>query len=393
LSNKTQRLYYTDPYLQAFRASVQEAGADGRRVILDRTAFYPSSGGQPNDLGSITGIPLTDVIDEDERIVHVLAAPLADLEVEGSLDWNRRFDHMQQHTGQHLLSAVFADLFGFETVSFHMGAETSTIDLACASLTPEQLRSAEARANALVQENRPVRIDFEDAVAATGLRKPSERVGPLRIISIEGLDRSACGGTHVRATGEIGQILLRSVEKIRGNVRLEFLCGSRAVRRARLDYDALETCARLFSSPLDDVPELVAVQAERLKATDKIRKRLESELAQHRGRDLYAQTSPNAAGLRLHGRVVHGALPENVRPEASAFVSGRKSVFVAISSTPSVILVASSPDSGIHSGNIVREVVSRFDGKGGGAANMAQGSFTGDPEAVLEDVLARLSAV
>ena len=262
------------------------AGGEGRRVFLDRTAFYPASGGQPSDRGSINGVPVEDVVEDGERIVHVLTAPLKAFEIDGRIDWARRFDHMQQHTGQHLLSAVLSDLYGLDTVSFHIGPELSTIDLACAAISPDQLRSAEAAANAIVHQNRPVRVAYEDASLAAGLRKPSQRSGPLRIVSIEGLDRSACGGTHVRATGEIGVILLRSTEKVRGNVRLDFLCGVRAVHRARADYDALESSARVFSSPLDDVPELVRTQAERLKALDKARRRLEAELAEYRGRKI-----------------------------------------------------------------------------------------------------------
>ena len=163
MSNTTERLYYDDSYQESFRAKVVGADGEGRRVFLDRTAFYPTSGGQPSDRGSINGVPVEDVIEDGERIVHVLTAPLKDFEIDGRIDWARRFDHMQQHTGQHLLSAVLGDLYGIETVSFHMGPELSTIDLACASMTPEQLRAAEAAANAIVQENRPVRVAYEDA--------------------------------------------------------------------------------------------------------------------------------------------------------------------------------------------------------------------------------------
>jgi alanyl-tRNA synthetase len=392
LSNVT-RLYYTDSYRTSFRAKVADSSEGGRRVVLDQTAFYPTSGGQPHDVGTLNGIAVDDVVDDGERIVHVLSAPLSGAEIEGLVDWSRRFDHMQQHTGQHLLSAVFDDLFGIETLSFHMGAESSTIDLACAAITSDDLRSAETRANAIVQENRPVGVAFEDASAAAGLRKPSERIGPLRIVTIDRLDRSACGGTHVRSTGEVGAILLRSVEKIRGNVRLEFLCGARAVRRARADYDALEMAARVFSAPLDEVPALLKAQAERLKAADKTRRRLETELAEYRGRNLYAQTAPNPAGLRIHTRVIRGgSLPDDVRSEATAFVSGQNSVFVAVSESPTAVIVASSSDSGIHSGNVVKAILAEFGGKGGGVANMAQGSFTGDPGKLLERLLARLAA-
>ncbi len=244
----TERLYYNDSYLTAFQANVADASPDRRRVYLDRTAFYPSSGGQPHDLGTIDGIGVIDVVDEDGRIAHVLEAPFEGIQAEGRIEWPRRFDHMQQHTGQHLLSAVLLDLFGAQTVGFHMGGESSTIDIARPALEPAEVRAALERANEIVFENRPVTIAFGHSSEDLGLRKPTAREGLVRIVSIERLDRTACGGTHVRATGEIGPIMIRKIEKMRGNVRLEFLCGMRAMRRAHADYEALAQIGRTFSS-------------------------------------------------------------------------------------------------------------------------------------------------
>src|SRR5215471_9348562 len=171
----THRLYYTDPYLRAFDAKVVERSPDGTTLYLDRTAFYPTSGGQPYDLGSINGIGIVEIADEDERIAHRLSQPLAQDEVSGAIDWTRRFDHMQQHTGQHLLSAVFEELFALRTVSFHLGAESATIDLEGGTVDQGTLADAERRANEIAFENRPVTIEFEDSRAVTGLRKPSDR--------------------------------------------------------------------------------------------------------------------------------------------------------------------------------------------------------------------------
>src|SRR5215469_1978880 len=235
----TERLYYNDCYLQEFAAQVVDRADDGRRVYLDRTAFYPTSGGQPFDLGTIGGIAVKEVIDEEERIAHLLNTPLADSEVQGQIDWGRRFDHMQQHTGQHLLSAVLIELFDISTVSFHMGAVTSTIDVDAPSLDAKQVERVEERCAEIIWEARPVTIAYEDSSADLGLRKASARTGTLRIVSIDSLDRSACGGTHVRSTSEIGPILLRKLEKIRGNTRVEFVCGMRAIKQARQDYRTL----------------------------------------------------------------------------------------------------------------------------------------------------------
>ncbi|MFL5517808.1 MAG: alanyl-tRNA editing protein, partial [Gemmatimonadales bacterium] len=253
----TERLYYTDSYLTEFDAGVLERADGGRRIYLDRTAFYPTSGGQPFDRGWLDQVEVLEVADEGERIAHLLASPLAAARVRGRIDWIRRFDHMQQHSGQHLLSAVIADLCGYQTVSVHFGGETSTLDLATGSLSHEQVVAVEARANQVVVENRAVEVSFADAFAAGPLRKPTEREGAVRIVSIDRLDRSACGGTHVRATGEIGCILIRKVERVKQQARLEFLCGNRAVRRARTDYALLTKISGLYSAAAEEVPALV----------------------------------------------------------------------------------------------------------------------------------------
>src|ERR1700733_343706 len=289
----TDRLYYHDSYLTEFRARVVDASPDGQRIYLDRTAFYPTSGGQPFDIGQLGGSDVIEVIDEGDRIAHVLSDSLSESEVDGRIELGRRFDHMQQHTGQHLLSAVLVEMFGAPTVSFHLGAEACTIDVTGA-LEPEQLREAERRANQIVFENRPVSISFQHSSEDLGLRKPTEREGQVRIVSIENLDRSACGGTHVRATGEIGPILIRKLDRVRGNLRIEFLCGGRSIARARADFDALSEIARVFSSPLDQTPALVEAQREKLQESERTRRRLSTELAQASGRALYGETTPGA---------------------------------------------------------------------------------------------------
>lgn len=383
----TKRLYYSDSYLREFPATILESSPDGLTVYLDQSAFYPTSGGQPNDLGTLGGIPVVDVIDEDDRVAHVLARPHPAGSTQGAIDWARRFDFMQQHTGQHLLSAVFEEQFKFKTVSVHFGTGLNTIDLETAGVTPVQLRQAETRANEIAFENRPVTVSFEHHSAVEGLRKASAREGDLRIVNILRLDRSACGGTHVRSTGEIGPILLRKLDKIRGNVRLEFLCGGRAVQRARADFDALSQVARTFSSPLDEVPALVAAQSQQLSETDKLRRKLAIELAQRRGRELYAAAAPDASGRRVHvERPV--ALDDEIRTLAQSFTSQPKAVFVAIAGNS--ILFAASPDSGIHAGNRLKEALADAQGKGGGNAQLAQGSVpTPDAADALSTALLR----
>lgn len=366
----TERLYYTDSYLREFRACVTDRAAD--RVYLDRTAFYPSSGGQPYDTGSIAGVAVLAVEDEGERIAHLTAAPLELAEVDCRIDWPRRFDHMQQHSGQHLLSAIFVERFGFATLSFHLGQESSTIDLDTAALDPATVLDAERRANEAVFEDRPLRVTFEEA--AQDLRKPSAREGTLRIIEIEGLDRSACGGTHVSRTGEIGPVLLRKLDKVRNTVRVEFLCGGRAVRRARADFDALARLGQTFSGPLDEVPSLVAAQMEAARAADKLLRKLQADLAQYQGRELYSATAPDEAGVRRITRRLPSGNLEEQRALAQSFTAQQRAIWIAALDEPPSVLLAVSADSGLDAGKLLKAALAAVGGRGGGNARLAQGS-------------------
>ena len=366
----TERLYYQDCYLREFHARV--IGTDGNRVYLDRTAFYPTSGGQPFDLGTLGGIPVHEVIDEEDRIGHVMAAPLGAAEVQGVIDWRRRYDHMQQHTGQHLLSAVLEELFQIRTVSFHLGTEVSTIDVDAASLTPEQLERVEERCAEVIAQARPVHITFEDASATLDLRKASERTGTLRIVSIDTLDRSACGGTHVKTTAEIGAVLTGKSEKIRGTTRLEFVCGSRALRRARSDHRLLAAIGRTLSVPPEQTPELLAGLIEKNKALEKTSQRLATELARQEGTELFLATEPGPDGIR---RVIQrGPIDDAMRARAQAFVAGVKAVFLAVCDQPPSLLLAASADSGVHAGDRIKAAVTAAKGRGGGNQQLGQGS-------------------
>jgi alanyl-tRNA synthetase len=384
----TERLYYTDSYLRGFTARIAGYAPDGRTVYLDRTAFYPTSGGQPFDTGSIAGVAVLEVVDENERIAHKLAGVVEAGTVECVIDWPRRFDHMQQHTGQHLLSAVFAELFHLKTVSFHLGAESATIDIEGGAVEPRTILETERRANEVVFENRPVTVEFQDAAEAQGLRKPSDRGGALRIVSIDRLDRSACGGTHVRSTGEIGPILIRKLDKIRQTVRVEFLCGARAVRRARADYEALSKAAQLFSSPLDEVPAMLAAQMEAARTAEKTHRKLELDLAAYRGNELYRNTAPGADGFRrITQRSARGNL-EELRALAQNFTAQPKAVFIAALDEPPSVLFAVSEDAGIDAGKALKAALAETGGRGGGNARIAQGSV---PEAaLLERVIGKL---
>lgn len=369
----TERLYYHDSYLTDFRARIVDASPDQLKIYLDRTAFYPSSGGQPFDLGQLGGADVTEVVDEDGKVAHVLNRPVTGEEIAGVIDWKRRFDHMQQHTGQHLLSAVLIELFDSPTVSFHMGAESCTIDVT-KPLDADQLREAERRANEIVFENRPVSVTYQDSSEDLGLRKETERQGTVRIVTIQDLDRCACGGTHVRGTAEIGAILIRKLDRIRGTQRIEFVCGMRAIERAQADYAALSAVARTFSAGLEETPAMAAAAVEKLQESEKARKRLATELAQVRGRELHAATAPGADGLRkIQQRVA--ILSDELRAEAQSFAAGGKAIFMAVAEDPPSVLLAASPDSGVNAGAVLKAALAEVGGRGGGNATLAQGSL------------------
>jgi alanyl-tRNA synthetase len=383
----TERLYYTDAKLIEFTARVVDAAGD--RVYLDRTAFYPTSGGQLFDTGMLGDARIVDVVDEGERIAHVLEKSgrlAAGADVTGRIDWTRRFDHMQQHTGQHLLSAVFEELFGHKTISVHFGDESATLDLDAASLSRDRALKAERRANEIVLERRAVTVTFESSSTATGLRKAVDRTGELRIVEIAGIDRSACGGTHVGNTAEIGAITVRRVEKYKQGTRVEFICGWRALARARADFDALGAMAVSLTAAIDELPALVAAQTAHRKEAETAARKLGEELAGYRARERYDATAPGATGVRLIEETAESMDP--LRAMAQAMSALPKVVYLGSVVAPPGIVFAASADSGVNAGEALKAALSANGGRGGGSPRVAQGTVP--DAAALQRVLAAL---
>jgi alanyl-tRNA synthetase len=295
---------------------------------------------------------------------------------------------MQQHTGQHLLSAVLAELVGHQTTAVHFGRESSTLDLDAGALTPAQVAKAEERANEIVVENRPVEVGFEDADVAARLRKPSDRGGTLRIITIHGIDRSACGGTHVRATGEIGPVLIRKTDRVRKGIRVEFLCGGRATRRARADYSLLSQLAAEFTASAEELPRLLASQREEVKHANALNRELEEKLDLYRARELYAVAPPETTGIRRVTVSDDGTSLDDLRGLAQAFTTMPRAIFIGAVPSPPAVVLATSADTGIDAAGLLKSLLTSVGGRGGGSARLAQGIAPG--RAQLETVVASL---
>lgn len=386
----TERLYYSDCYRREFEAQIlaAEPEARGFRVYLDRSAFYPDSGGQPSDLGTLNGIPVLEVVEEGDSVAHIVERKPEGERVTGRIDWPRRFDHMQQHTGQHILSAAFERVGNFKTVSFHLGAEISTIDLDSDRLGRRQIHEAEELANQVVFENREVRILLKSAEDAgrMGLRKPTEREGEIRVVEVPDFDLSACGGTHVSRTGAIGLILVRKFERIKVLTRVEFLCGHRALGAARADFAFLSEAARLFSGARENVPALISKQIEEQRALVRTREKLIKRIVEYEAQELLA-AAPERNGRKIVRRIF--AAEDSDEGKMLAHAIAHRSSAVALiggKGEPATLYFAQSPGGPSDMGSILKQTVAKFGGKGGGARDFAQGG--GLDEARLEEALA-----
>lgn len=393
----TERLYYDDANLCAFDAKVVrvESSDTGASVWLDRTAFYPTSGGQPFDVGTLGVSPVVDVFDDDDgEVVHVITGtpPALGITVRGNVTWGRRFDHMQQHTGQHLLSAVIEHLAGARTVSFHLGSESSTIDVD-RELSAEQLTKVEETVNDGIWRNLPVTVRYasEEEARALPLRKESARTGTLRLVSIEGVDLSACGGTHVSGTGALGLVSIVSWERFKGGQRLEFLCGARALRRFQLLRDTVASSIRLLSVLPTALPDAIGRLQADLKTQARALTAAQTELARHEGLALAAEADASAHG-RLVSRVIDGDAVR-LKALASAIASQPGHAAVLVTRTnPALAIVARAADLTFRSDQVVSALVRQFNGKGGGKPDLAQcGGLQGEPDDVLAAAIEALT--
>jgi len=378
----TKALYYEDAYIKKFRSRIIQTGIEQERpyVILDQTAFYPTGGGQPSDRGMIANTPVIDVEKRKDTIIHYLESPLEQeqgIEVVGELDWERRFDHMQQHAGQHLLSAIFADRFSWNTTSFHLGRDINTIDIATEALSEEDARQVETEMNTIVFENRPITTSWVegDDWQRYPLRKPPTVLENIRIVTIENSDYNACGGTHPKGTGEIGSVKILGWQRHKQGMRVSFICGWRLIDNFGKKQQLLKQLTQSLSSPEDELPIAIDQLFDR---QDKLQKKIEEqndELLDYEIRDLIAAAQP----FHQHKLIVTSFVNRSVKV-------CQKLVGSIIDQEPqAIVLMVIHNDAQLHfiaargealqydMHAIVTQSLPFINGKGGGKPERAQG--------------------
>jgi alanyl-tRNA synthetase len=381
----TRRLYYDDSYQREFDAQLLSIEPElfgsvrAWAALLDCTALYPTSGGQPHDVGKLGEANVLDVRDDGEDILHVIDRKLPLGSVSGCIDWARRFDHMQQHTGQHLLSAMFQERYGRPTVSFHLGTDVCTIDLHGPEPTADILEGAERASNQVISEDRPItaRYGTAEQFAEIGVRKEVQRTGILRAIEIEGADLQPCGGTHVRSTAQIGIILVRRCTKMRQDWRVEFVCGRRAARLARHEFHLLQRAAEVLACPADDVPAALQRTISERDTHFKAARALVQRLAETDAATALQSVRIGSKGIRIIARVFGEEIqPEYLTSFATQLTKAENTVALLGRSADGQLIFAQHPSAATDVSALLKQVLAEFPGKGGGTRDFVRGKLT-----------------
>jgi alanyl-tRNA synthetase len=368
----SDKLYYSDPWLQKVNTvalSCEPAG-ENYEVVLRETIFYPTGGGQPHDLGSINGVPLLDVILREDEVYHVLSSPITPGPVECVLDWDRRLDHMQQHTGQHLLSAVLLKEYGYATESFHLGAEYSSIDISTSSFPVDEQTRVEEVVNSIIFQNVPIHIYWaaQAELDKLPLRKVPDLEGDLRIVEISGWDLSPCSGTHLSSTGQLSLFKLLRTENYKGMIRVYFLCGTRAFRDYQSKHAICSELGAILSVPIAELPTRTEQELN-------TKRELEREIAELKTRvmELHAQTLVSSGGESpLVAELPTGSLEDAKLLANSVLNLGTFSVVVKLQNH---LFLAHNRSDSLHCGQLVKELALPLGGRGGGSPSSAQVFF------------------
>lgn len=396
-----EKLYYTDPYQQKFTATVDKIIdlPDGRfGVVLDRTAFYPEGGGQPSDTGLLDDIDVISVSEKNGEIIHITAVKPRTGTVHGHINWSRRFDHMQQHTGEHLLSAAFLRLFQAENIGFHLGVDSVTIDVTLDNLSQEEADAAEKCANEFVFANLPIGSHHvsQDQLPGFALRKPpSRQFASIRLVEIKTVDCCPCGGTHVKSSGEVGLIKIRSWERKGGAIRVDFVCGWRALAEFSATSSVIQQLSARLSSPPAEIAAAVEKQLAKSEALTKALYAAKQELIRNLATLLYDKAE-SINGAKLVVRSCPEYTPQDLADLAKALFELGPAVALLGSTNPDQnkthLLFSAASAANLDMAVLLKTVLPDIQGKGGGNAQRAQGGgvFTADLEDLLQKVGARL---
>lgn len=371
----TNKLYYSSTYLTDWQTRISNTmeREDGLFVILEETAFYPHGGGQPCDLGTIQGIPVLDVISEEDLVLHKLERLPDEEEVTCQLDWTRRFDHMQQHSGQHLLSAVCLDLYEYTTLSFHLGEDYCTIDIEAPELSSSQFTSIEKEVNRQIYCNHEIRSYFVTGEEASQLKlvKQPKVTENIRIVEIKDVEYNACGGTHVSSTGEIGMIKLLKSEKQKGNIRLYFKCGNRALEEFNSSLQILSTLSSKFKSSKEEI-------IDRIEKWEHEQKQLQAELAllKEKNDDYVVKELLAEQEGKLIAHIFEDKSLKDLQALANKLTSQCAVPVLLASSAENKVVFAQNGSSEISCGALFKAHLSTYNGKGGGSDKLAQAGFS-----------------
>lgn len=375
------KLYYIDSYLKSFTTKLLKQDQDENGtyyVLLEETAFYPTGGGQPHDTGTLNDIPVINVEEIEGEIRHYITTPLTETsEIFGQIDWKRRFDHMQQHAGQHILSAAFEELFGYETVGFHLGQEIVTIDLAVENLTMEESIEVENLANKIILENRPIITKWISSaeISQYPLRKQPSVTENIRLVIIPEYDYNGCGGTHPSSTGQVGSIKILNWEKQRKNTRIQFVCGNRALKQLHEKQKILLDLTKLLNSPESGLVHSLTRLIETTKANEKIIDDLQGSLIEYEARQFLAEkASINDRNFIV--KVLHNRTMKELQKLARTITSLEIDaivILIAENNQQLQIVLAKGKDIEENMNDVLNKVLPFINGKGGGSAKLAQG--------------------
>ncbi|KKN52325.1 hypothetical protein LCGC14_0613710 [marine sediment metagenome] len=384
----TKRIYLESPYKVEFEAQVVEKVIWEKKpaLILDQTCFYPESGGQPCDKGTINEVEVLKVLEDEARIIHLLAEDISSDKITGKIEWQTRFDHMQQHSGQHILSQSFHELLGAETLSFHLGEAISSLEMDIRKISEEEVENVERRANEIVFQDREIKCYFipEEKIGSVPLRRPPKKKGLIRVVEVSDFDFSACGGTHVHRAGEIGLIKILKLERIRNNVRFEFICGKRTLEDYLWKNRILRELSTRFTVNEGEILNTVEKLSSDLKSQKRKGKKMQEKIAQYEAQEIIQETKE-----KIIKELFVDKTPEEVRFLVLNII--RKGDFVVLFGLKGEerghLILGCSENINIDMREIVPLVSPLIKGKGGGRSSLVE--IAGEEIANLEQALER----